>query len=365
MAEPLKTLFFTPDFYADLSAALQRTLTYFDPIAFDRAIHDEQWDQLELKQRMRHTTQTLHKFFPGDYRAALKILRQIIIELEQHSFEKTIFPDYVELYGLDDWDASLPALETFTQHMSAEFAVRPFILKDQDRMMAQMLVWSQHESEHVRRLASEGSRPRLPWAIALPALKADPTPILPILENLKTDESETVRRSVANNLNDIAKDNPQVVIDVVREWQSIETPEMRWLINHALRTLVKAGNPDALALLGYVPAEVKVENFTVTPANITMGETITFAFEVTSTAKVPQDLMIDYALHLVRAKGKQSVKIFKLSKQMLEPGETIELTKQHSFKPITTRRYYPGTHAIEIQINGIMFGKQKFELRES
>jgi len=228
-----------------------------------------------------------------------------------------------------------------------------------------MLDWSRHESEQVRRLASEGSRPRLPWAMALPALKADPTPILPILENLKTDDSETVRRSVANNLNDIAKDHPQVVIDVLREWQSIDTPEIHALINHALRTLIKAGNPEALALLGYEAPAVTVENLTITPTRIPMGDSITFAFEVTSTATTPQDLMIDYALHLVRAKGKQSVKVFKLSKQTLEPGATLQFSKEHSFKPITTRRYYPGMHAIEIQINGQLCGKQDFELIEA
>ncbi len=365
MAEPLKTMFFKPAFYTDLANALKAEQVELDAVAFDRAIHNDQWDERALKERMRHTTETLHQFLPTDYRSALTILRQVVVQLSDYSFEKTIFPDYVELYGLENWDASLPALEFFTQYMSAEFAVRPFILQNQARMLAQMLKWSHHESEHVRRLASEGSRPRLPWAMALPALKADPTPILPILENLKTDESETVRRSVANNLNDIAKDHPQVVIDVAREWQSIDTSEMRWLINHALRTLIKAGNTDALALIGYAPATVTINNLTITPASIPLGAAITFAFEVASTATNPQELMIDYALHLVRAKGKRSVKVFKLTKQTLEPGATLHLSKQHSFKPITTRRYYPGTHAIEIQINGVMCGKQDFELTEA
>lgn len=364
MPEALKDVFYTRAFFENLAATVGEFYPAFDSAAFLARIYDDGWDALVLKERMRRTTITLHEFLPGDYRAALDILLNVAPRLTNASFEKIFFSDYVEQYGLDDWEASLPALEAFTQVMSAEFAVRAFILRDQTRMMAQMLSWSRHASAHVRRLSSEGCRPRLPWAIALPALKADPSPILPILENLKNDPSEDVRRSVANNLNDIAKDNPEVVIAVAQRWRAADdSPQMQALIKHALRTLVKAGHPDALALLGYgeQPAVV-IRSFEIAPEIVPMDGTVTFAFELESTAGTPQDLMIDYILYLARANGKQGKKVFKLAKRTLNPGETVTIRKSHSFRPITTRRYYPGTHAVEIQINGAVCGRVEFAL---
>ncbi|MBZ0299500.1 MAG: DNA alkylation repair protein, partial [Anaerolineae bacterium] len=182
-------------------------------------------------------------------------------------------------------------------------------------------------------------------------------------EHLKNDPSEDVRRSVANNLNDISKDHPQVVIDTLRRWQAEDSPEMRALIAHALRTLIKAGNPDALALLGYGAAgRVIVGKLQVEPEVIAIGESLTLTFEVQSTADVPQDLMIDYILHLAGAKGKPRSKVFKLAKRTLAPGERTAIRKVHSFKPVTTRNYYPGPHAIEVQINGAVCGRVEFTL---
>lgn len=364
MPEALKNMFYTRAFFDDLAAAASAVYPAFDAPAFLAQIFDDEWEQRALKERMRHTTVTLRRFLPPDYRAALAVLRQMVPRLESYGFEKMFLSDFVEVYGLDDWEASLPALEYFTQAMSAEFAVRPFILKDPARMMAQMLRWAGHESAHVRRLASEGCRPRLPWAVALPALKRDPAPILPVLEQLRNDPSEDVRRSVANNLNDIAKDNPEIVIDVVRRWQAEDPgPQMQALIRHALRTLIKAGHPDALMVLGYAyGAAVTVKNLVVEPGRVAMGGAVTFAFEVESIGPEPQALMIDYVLHLARANGKQGKKVFKLATCTLAPGETARFRKAYSFKPITTRRYYAGEHAIEVQINGVGCGRSTFLL---
>ncbi len=365
MPEAFKDIFFQRPFFDDLVAALQSAYPEFDADAFLARIFDDQWDARPLKNKMRHATLALYAFLPADYRAALVLLRHIAPALDRHRFEKMIFPDFVEVYGLEDWEVSLPALEQFTQQASAEFAVRPFIVRDQARMMAHMLAWAHHDSASVRRLATEGCRPRLPWAMALPALKADPSPILPILDALKADPSEDVRRSVANNLNDIAKDNPDVVLDVLRRWQADPSPDMQKLTRHALRTLIKVGHPGALELLGYSKgADVTVRNLTIEPAAIPMGEAITFAFEIESTADASQDLVIDYIVHLVRARGKTSPKVFKLTRRTIAPGETIRLSKKHSFAPITTRRYYPGEHAVQIQINGAPFERRSFALVE-
>ncbi|MBN1201933.1 MAG: DNA alkylation repair protein [Anaerolineae bacterium] len=364
MSEPnprLKDLFFQRPFYDDLVAVLAATWPPFDAEAFWSGLYDAGWDDRSLMERMRHTTVILHSVLPEDFRAALRILQQAAPALAQYGFEKLVLCEYVGLYGLDDWEASLPALEAFTHQASAEFAVRPFILQDLERMLAQMLKWASHDSPTVRRLASEGCRPRLPWGIRLPPLIDDPAPVLPVLEQLKLDEDESVRRSVANNLNDIAKDNPQVVIDVLRRWQAHDTPEMAQLISRALRTLLKAGDPGALELLGYGrdPA-ITVSNMTLEPDTIPLGETVAFSFDVESTGQQPQDLMIDYVVYLMRANGQQTPKVFKLTKRTIAPGETIHITRKQSFAPQSSRKYYPGEHAIEIQINGTTFDRREF-----
>jgi 3-methyladenine DNA glycosylase AlkC len=350
-------------YVSDLAAAVQNEYPAFDEEAFSARVFDDEWEARKLKERMRHIATTLHDFLPADYRRALGVLRKVAPKLTDYGFENMIFSDYVEVYGLDDWEASIPALEQFTKRISAEFAVRPFIVRDQDRMMARMLEWAQAEDWRLRRLASEGCRPRLPWAIALPALKTDPSPILPILEQLKLDESESVRRSVANNLNDISKDHPEVVINVLRRWQVYDTEEIQWITSHALRTLLKKGHPDALELLGY-PSDpaIAVRNLTVEPEVVPMGGKVTFSFEVESLSAQPQNLMIDYVVHLMRANGKQTPKVFKLTKKTLQPGKVLPIAKKHSFAPVTTRKYYPGEHAIEPKINGKLFERVGFVL---
>jgi 3-methyladenine DNA glycosylase AlkC len=234
-----------------------------------------------------------------------------------------------------------------------------------ERTMAQMLAWAGHESAAVRRLASEGCRPRLPWGIRLQALVADPSPILPILERLKNDPSESVCKSVANNLNDIAKDHPGVVLDLLRDWQAEGGDGIDWITNHALRTLVKQGDPEALALLGYGRADqIAVHNLAVEPPAIPLGGEITVSFDVASLAGEPLKLMVDYIVYHLRANGRLSPKVFKLTRKTIQPGEVLPITKRHSFAPVTTRRYYPGKHAIEPQINGKLFGRAHFVLLE-
>ncbi len=362
--EPLKNMY-NQQYVDGVAAAIQSVYAAFHTAAFKAFVFDDQWEALSLKERTRHITLAMHEYLPEDYQKALGILRQVSPKLGEYGYQNLILSDYVELYGLDDWDASIPALEQFTRQISAEFAVRPFIIKYGDRMMAQMLEWAGHEDEAVRRLATEGCRPRLPWAMALPALKKDPAPILPILNRLKDDPDDTVRRSVANNLNDIAKDNPDVVIDLLRRWQQHDTDKMRWIINHALRTLIKQGNVEALELIGYPSdPQVEVRNLAVDPLVVSMGEEVTFSFEVVSTADTDQNLMIDYVLHLMRSNGKHTQKVFKLTQKTLAPGEAVQLTRRYSFKPITTRKYYPGQHMIQVQVNGQLSEEVSFELEE-
>jgi 3-methyladenine DNA glycosylase AlkC len=365
MPEPFKNMY-NHEFLDNLAAALYAAFPQFDRNTFLTRIYDDQWERRELKQRMRHITLTMGSLLPNHYHTALAIIRQAAASLNQYGFQTIVFPDFVEVYGLDDWEASLPAIEQFTQQSSAEFAVRPFIVRDQQRMMAQMLQWTGHSSHHVRRLASEGCRPRLPWAMALPAFKTDPSPILPILEKLKQDKSDFVRRSVANNLNDIAKDNPQFVLDVVRRWQVHDTMEMRTTIRHALRTLVKQGNIEALELLGFPgKAIIRLKRFTVEPTTVSIGGQLTLSFEIESLSDSPQNLMIDCVVYHMKANGQLTPKVFKLTKALVAPGQVVRVARKHSFRPVTTRRYYPGEHAIALQVNGVVFKRETFTLTAS
>jgi 3-methyladenine DNA glycosylase AlkC len=360
-----KDTLFKEEHIRAFAGAIHDAYPTFDREGFvDRVLADP-WDELALKERMRHISTVLHEFLPGDYQAALDILIEAAPHLPGESFIGMVPSDYVAQYGLDDWEVSLPALELFTRRISAEYAVRPFILRDPARMIAQMRAWAEHDSPEVRRLASEGCRPRLPWGMSLPMLKDDPTPILPILDRLKDDESESVRRSVANNLNDIAKDNPEVVIEVLRGWQGDESAEMQWITRHALRTLVKAGHPDALDLLGF-PANpaIAVRNVAVDPETVAIGEVLTFSFEVESLADEPVNLVIDYVVHFMKANGSHAPKVWKLATKTIQPGEVLAISKKHSFAPVTTRKYYPGLHLIEPKINGSIYEQVTFTLRE-
>jgi 3-methyladenine DNA glycosylase AlkC len=362
----LKESLFNPQTITTFADALKAVYPAFDVGAFITHVFDASWEDRELKDRMRHITSVLHDLLPADYRAALDILQRAAPNVPRGGFIAMVPSDFVGAYGVDDYEASIPALELFTQRVSAEYAVRPFIIRYPDRMMSQMLAWAGHESADVRRLASEGCRPRLPWGIALPALKNDPSPIIPILEKLKKDPSEWVRRSVANNLNDISKDNPDVVIGLLRGWQlEDDSEDMRSLARQALRTLVKEGHPGALELLGFGAAPaISVRNLTVEPAAIPMDGTVTFSFEIECLADQSQDLVIDYVVHLVRARGKSTPKVFKLTQRTIQPGEVIQITKKHSFRAVTTRQYYPGQHAIQPKINGILFDRAEFTVGE-
>ena len=359
---PLKDMFNHKTVQA-LSQAVKTEYPDFQEKKFIKKIFDENWDGFALKQRVRHITLALGELLPDDYPQTLDILKRSLPRLKDQGFEKMVFPDYVEVFGLDDWDNSIKALEIFTQYVSGEFAIRPFIDRYPKETLDIMLEWAHHPHPGVRRLASEGCRPRLPWGMRLSQLMKDPTPITPILEILKDDEREEIRRSVANNLNDISKDNPEFVIRILKKWRSPKDDERNQLIKHALRTLVKNGHPQALELLGFSSnPEIEVHNIKVEPEQINFGEDVLFSFEILSTSDHEQHLIVDYLVHFLKANGKHTPKVFKLSNKTLKPGERIKITRKHGIKPITTRKYYPGVQFFQPQINGHVFGKVKMVL---
>ncbi|MDN5201895.1 DNA alkylation repair protein [Fulvivirgaceae bacterium BMA10] len=360
MAEALKDQMFQKSFYENLCDKIMEKYSAFDKNKFFKILYDHEWDDKALKERMSHSSRVLQQTLPEDYFKALDILQSIAHHF--NGFDAMIFPDFVEQFGQDHYEVSVSALELFTQYSSAEFAIRPFIVQRPGETMKRMLAWSMHENHHVRRLSSEGCRPRLPWAMALPEFKKDPKLILPILENLKSDPSEYVRKSVANNLNDITKDNPDIVLEMLNDWNKKPSKETKWIIKHALRGLLKAGNEKALSILGYNSTDVKIKDLKVSPKKIKLGEQIDISFEVTNQSTEKQSLMIDYIIHFTKANGKTAPKVFKLNTTTLEPKGNTQINKTHPIKEITTRKYYSGENFVEIQVNGKVLGKSNFEL---
>ncbi|CAN7247949.1 DNA alkylation repair protein [Caballeronia sp. LjRoot29] len=318
-------------------------------------------NDLTLMQRLRHMTQALHATLPADYRQALEVLRALALRIEP-GFSTLVLPDYVGQYGLDDFDVSMDALKTFTALGSSEFAVREFLRKDSKRALAVMKVWSRDDSDAVRRLASEGSRPRLPWSFRLDAIQADPSLAAPILENLRSDTSLYVRKSVANHLNDVTKSHPEWVLDRLATWP-IENAHTAWIAKRALRSLIKAGNARALAVIGAggVP-DVKLSKFAVTPRQVALGERVTLSFDLASKCPESQRLVIDYRMHYVKKSGVTAAKVFKLKELTLEGGQKVVIERTQNIRDFTTRVHYAGRHDVEILVNGVCLAKGYFDL---
>ncbi|MCL2397318.1 MAG: DNA alkylation repair protein [Defluviitaleaceae bacterium] len=363
MPDLLKNMY-SQEYLNKLALDIKAVHNPFKADDFVKSIMDETWDGLELKARGRQITINLGKYLPPNYSEAISIIDKVIANYGSWLTDgfAMFFPDFVEVFGQNeaDWDISIAALERYTRHSSAEFAVRPFIINHEERMMAQMYAWSKHECEHVRRLASEGCRPSLPWAQALPKFKKDPAPILPILEQLKTDPDLYVRKSVANNLNDISKTHPDLVAQLAKEWHG-KNEHTDWIVKHACRTLLKKGNRDVLAIFGYDnTAAVDVSGFALGAASVFIGESITFSFTI--SAKTATKARLEYAINYVKSGGKTSGKIFQISEVSLKHDQKKSYTKSHSFADLSTRKHYPGTHSITLIVNGTERGTLDFEL---
>ncbi len=352
-----------------ISRALKGVHPQFDEEAFQQDCLNG-LNKLELKQRIYHIIDAMHQFLPEDFNQTADLLLNIKMHWDYgdandplRGFAAWAVTDYVAAHGLQHPEKSLQLLEYLTSLFSSEFAVRFFILNHYELSYQKLLKWAEHDDEHIRRLASEGCRPRLPWGMRLQQFCDEPKPLIAILEKLKSDNSEYVRRSVANNLNDISKDNPQVVLKLCKQWSKGASKETQWIIKHATRTLVKDGHPEVFALLGYSnKPKIKIDQLQVDKPKIKLGESIQFNFVLQSTAKTKQKIVIDYAIHHVKASGNTSAKVFKLKTLELTAGESITLIKVQSFKKITTRKYYSGKHKIELLVNGVSRGSVDFEL---
>ncbi|MCD0464793.1 DNA alkylation repair protein [Flavobacterium sp. ENC] len=353
-------------FYEKFSQAAAEVHPAFQKQKFIDTIYEGDFAEKEWKDRMKHTTVVLHQFMPENFPEAVSLIDQIIENLKKNQFTEgnlafIFFADYIEMYGLDDFKTSAKAFVSITQFISCEFAVRPFILKYKEKMIEEMVKWSRHENHHVRRLASEGSRPRLPWAMAIPYLKKDPASILPILENLKNDPSEYVRRSVANNLNDIAKDNPQIVLEIAAQWKGF-SKETDAIIKHGCRTLLKQGHPEILSHYGLESSNIELSAFEIKTPVVKTGDALQFQFHLRNLNKEPKTVRLEYAVYYKKAKGHLAKKVFKISEKSYQPEQLVKVERNQSFRLITTRVFHTGIHELSIIINGTESEPLRFEL---
>ncbi|WP_155372946.1 DNA alkylation repair protein [Catellatospora vulcania] len=332
-----------------LAAAITRVHPAFPAREFTAAAHAGLGD-LPLKQRVSVVSAQLAAHLPQPFPVAAHVLRDTVAATPLDMWSAWPATDYVAVHGLGHPDDALATLAALTPHATAEFAIRPYLAAHPERTLAQLHDWAVDPDQHLRRLASEGSRPRLPWASRVPML-ADPQVTLPVLDRLHDDPELYVRRSVANHLNDITKDHPDVALATARRWAAGGGDGTAWVIRHALRSLVKQGHPEALGLLGFDHgANVAVTGFTVTPGSLPIGGQVTIAFTLTADTTVRA--AVDYVVHHAGARGPRGPKVFKLTTATLEPGLPRQVTRRHTFQHVSVRQLYPGPHRIDIQVNG-------------
>lgn len=325
------------------------------------------FEALELKQRSNQIAAALEEFLPESFAKACRLLEESLAregDPESGIDGWAVMPmaEWVARKGLGDFERSLALLKEMTKRLTAELAIRPFLIADAPRVLKTLEGWVRDENHHVRRLVSEGTRPRLPWAMQLPAFIADPKPLLPLLEALRDDGSDYVRRSVANNLNDIGKDHPELIAGLAANWLKGATDERAQLVRHACRDLVKRAHPGTLKALGFKPAELEIKKLTLAQRRVHLGGALEFSFTLRSREKKAAKVALDYAIFFMKANGKQAPKVFKGWNVTLAPGESRDFSRRHAIVPITTRVYYPGTQRLEIRANGKALASGEFHL---
>lgn len=368
MAEPLKNQF-GADVPVKIAGMISAVFHRFPAEAFVRDALDG-YEVLDLMQRGKKIAGAMSRHLPADYAEAAEVLLASLgpklVKTEDFGMSSFLYLPhtmYIAEHGIDHFEMSMRAQYELTQRFSAEFSIRPFLQRYPEATLAQLATWATDASPHVRRLVSEGTRPRLPWANRLRDFQKDPSPVLKLLELLKDDPSLYVRRSVANNLNDIGKDHPDVLVETTRRWLKDAPEERHWLIRHALRSAAKRGEAGALEVMGYgEPARVSIARISIKPERPAIGEDVMISFEIANTAREAQDILVDLCIHFVKANGKPSPKVFKLRTVELAPEETRQLKKTISLAEMTTRKHYAGTHEVEVLLNGKSRQLGAFEL---
>jgi len=365
MVKLLKDLY-SKKYVQTLAINIQYNYSEFNKDSFLKFVFDEMWPTLELKQRMRHITISMYEFLPKDYSTCIIILKDTFVNMKNkndksEALQNMIFQDFVGLYGLNHFDISMEALAHFTIDCSSEFAIREFIIANENKTMNQMLLWTKSDNLHIRRLASVGCRSRLPWAKSLTCFIKNPSKVLEILSMLQNDEVDYVKKSVANNINDISKDHPEIVLNIVKKWQH-QTSHKDWILKHGSRTLLRAGDKKILELFGFKKIDsLEILDFDCNDT-IYLGDNLEFSFKL-SCKNIMKNLRIEYSIEFLRQNNKYNTKVFFIAQKIFNKKD-INIHKKHSFKLINTRKYYAGIQRLNIIVNGQIISSKEFELKE-
>jgi len=357
MAEPLKNSF-GPDVPVVLADMISPVYPEFDRDRFI-SLAVAGLEDLELTPRARHVSDALAETLPKDRRYAMEIIADSLgpetesAELTgMEPFRYLPFVFFVADHGLDHFDAAMTAQYELTKRFTAEFSIRAYLDHYPKRTLERLKRWATDDNVHVRRLVSEGTRPRLPWAPRLRRFQEDPRPIIELLEMLRDDGEEYVRRSVANNLNDVSKDHPALAVETAERWWS-DDPDTRRMVRHGLRTLIKAGDPAALAILGFSSdSPVRVRAVTIEPATVHIGESVRMTADLDNPSSSQGEVLVDFIVHFVKSNGTTSPKVFKGGERSLAAGTSTRVSKLVSLAQHSTRIHYPGIHPIDVQLNG-------------
>ncbi len=347
MADLLKDMY-SHELIDQLASALVNQDRNVNKEAFVNAILDEQWNDRALKDRANHITKQIHSFIPYSYKEQIEILDKIAPLF--NGLTAIIFPTFVEMYGSDDFDTSLKALKRYTPYSTSEFAIRPF-LAENPKIIETLYQWAKDNNYHVRRLASEGCRPLLPWAMKLNQYVKDPSPIIPILEQLYNDPEDYVYRSVANNLNDISKNHPELVLELAEKWFDTSKTS-KWVCKHGLRTLLKKGNQRAMQLFGFGSIDsVLISKFQLKNISISIGNSTTLEVDIINEGNKAK-FRIECSVSYLKKNGSHNEKVFQLRESIISSKEKLSFTKKIDFKDLSTRKHYPGKHFIDLKVNG-------------
>lgn len=359
MADALKDMF-NKKFFERLAQEFNKADKNFHPEKFVKDVMSG-LEPLSLNQRMRQTTVILKKHLPADYSKAVGVMSDVIPKFSSH-YTSLLFPDFVGQFGHEHTSLSLDRLKYFTQFGSSEFAIREYLKRDFKGTIKVMNKWAEDKNYHVRRLASEGCRPRLPWSFNLEPVMKDPETTRPILEKLNADKELYVKKSVANHMNDFSHLHPDWMLKVIAKWDQ-KNEHTAWIVKHASRTLIKKGDARSLAIFAFEKdPKIELANFKLKNPKIKLGEKLEWSFEIESKKKTAQKLAVDYAVHYMKSSGETSRKVFKLKELELKPGKTEKITKAQLFKDFTTRKHYAGKHVLELIVNGKSYGKKEFNL---
>lgn len=348
MAEPLKNLL-SREFVNELARDIRKTSKKFDDAAFVKTTLKE-WNQLELKNRTNRIATSFHQYIPGNYEQQLQVL--LSIHESYKGLPAFVFPAFIEHFGIDFPETSFLALEHFTQRSTGEFAIRPFIRAHRKITERQIIKWTKHPNEHIRRLSSEGIRPLLPWASPLREYIDKPEFVLGIIERLIQDPSEYVRKSVSNSINDISKNQPTEVLSLIQKHLGKNDLTDR-LLHHGARTLLKASDQQALKLFGHShQIDTKIISAQLTPNSVRIGAAAQLDFTWQLSGKKSENIRIEYQIGFLKKNGTLSYKVFQVLRSVAEPG-TYSVKRKLNFADMTIRKHLSGMHKLKIVINGV------------